>query len=163
MKLFFCGDEIGGVPGVFAGQFYAQIAMVHDVAVDADLRATVDINTSGAPFIAVRRVAERVDVVDGVAGDYSVACLVQCRNRRSALEADCVDADVVVVVDQIGGNRKPVHVAIHNYCFAGTQFQVMDLIGADRDIGDRRTVVSVHGDAVRIATVPAAVDRKSVV
>jgi hypothetical protein len=87
---------------------------VDDVLFDQDPGATVHVNAVGVFFVLVGRIAARVDVVDQVAANHSVARLVDSGIRRGSLEADDVDPDVVVVVDNVVCDAEVRNVPVHH-------------------------------------------------
>src|ERR1035437_5547173 len=144
---------VGGVPaGVLAGHFDADVDIVDQVALDQDVGATVDVNPVGAPAVfGIRRISVRTDVVDGIEGDGAVAGLIIRGIGRDAFKANSVDADVVVVVDQVVGNGEGIDVAVDGEGLAAARLQVVDLIAADGDVVQRGwRLRTVESDAQRI-------------
>ena len=97
----------------------------------------------------------RLDPGDDVVGDQAVAGpvggRVAVRAGQRRLEADRVDADVVVVVDAVAGDGPAVDVAVDDDALAGAEVQVVDLVVPDRQARDRRVrVVAVRRDAVGV-------------
>src|SRR5208283_3520331 len=101
------------------------------------------------PFTGIMN---RADIVDRVLRDHPVAGIVERRIRRHPFIADGIDSDVVIVVNQIGGDRKVCYVAIYVHSFAVSRLAVVDGVPADRDVADRgggfRTV---NGNAERVS------------
>ena len=129
---------------------------MRDVALHRQARAAIDVDAVGAAIGAVRRVLVRIDVVHRVARDQPVARLIVSGIRRFALKPDRVDADIVVIVDDVVRDAKAVDVAVHHQRFAGTEFQRVDFIAVDDDVRQAlRRARAVHRDAVRIAAIPA--------
>ena len=128
--------HVGGVPaGVLAGHFDADVDVVDQVALDQDVGATVDVNPVGAPAVfGIGRISVRSDVVDGIEGDGAVAGLIIGGIGRNAFKANGVDADVVVVVDQVVGDGEGIDVAVDGEGLAAARLQVVDLIAADGDV-----------------------------
>src|SRR5262249_59203059 len=83
----------GDVREYLACELEADIVMVNDVALDDDAGAAVDVDTVGTVSVAreVGRIVAVVDIVDQVAADVSVACLVVSHVWRGALETDRVN------------------------------------------------------------------------
>ena len=131
---------------VFARRFHVQIAVVDGVAFENDILATVTVEPVGVVGIALARIVDSADVVDRVAADLSILGLIVSGGPNS-LKPDGVNADVVVVVHDVVGNREVSHVPVHVHGFALSGFQVVNLIAADRELGDRCARCPVHGDA----------------
>ena len=112
------GDVAGGAVFVFAGQFDSEVIIVDDVLFDQDSGAAVHVNAVGVFFVLVGRIAARVDVVDQIAAYHSVARLVDSGIGRGPFEADDVDPDVVVVVDNIVRDAEVRNVSVHHQRFA---------------------------------------------
>src|SRR5215472_1527615 len=146
-------SHVGGVPaGVLAGHFDADVDIVNQVALDQDVRAPVDVNPVGAPAVfGIGRISVRTDVVNGIEGDGAVAGLIIRGIGRDAFKANSVDADVVVVVDQVVGNGEGIDVAVDREGLAAARLQVVDLIAADGDVVQRgRCLRPVESDAQRV-------------
>ena len=93
----------------------------------------------------------RRDVVDGVLADEAIPRLIVGRVRRCAFESDDINADVVVVMDQIVGDGEGIYVAIKSHGLAAAGPEMVDLIAANGDVVERRwRPVSVEGDAERV-------------
>src|SRR6266576_1301449 len=143
-------SHVDGIPaGVLAGHFDADVDIVDQVALDQDVGATVDVNPVGAPAVfGIGRISVRTDVVDGIEGDGAVAGLIIRGIGRDAFKANSVDADVVVVVDQVVGNGEGIDVAVDGEGLAAACPQVVDLIAADGDVVQRgRRLRAIESDA----------------
>ena len=113
-KVISCGDVAGGAVLVLTGQFDAKIHIMHDVLLDQDPGAAVDVNAIGRFIVAVCRIAARSNVVNEIAAYDSVASLVDSRVGRRALKTDDVDSDVIVVMDNIVSNAEVRDVPVHH-------------------------------------------------
>lgn len=105
---------------------------------------------------AVIGIAERGDVVDGVAADLAVARLVKGRVGRDALEADGADADVVVVVDEVAGDGEVFDIAVDRQGLAPAGLHMVDLVAADDegvDGGGRPGAADRDAEGIRAALV----------
>src|SRR5215831_15345477 len=157
--------HVGGVPaGVFAGHFDADVDIVDQVALDQDVGATVDVNSVGAPAVfGIGRISVRTDVVDSIQGDGAVAGLIIRGIGRDTFKADSVDADVVVVVDQVVGDGEGIDVAVYGEGLAAARLQMVDLIAADGDVVQRGwRLRAVESDAQRVG-IAARCSRHNVV
>ena len=152
-KIISCRDVTGGAVLVLASQFDSKIHIVHDVLLDQDSGAAIHVNAIGILFIAVGRIAARSNVVNQIATYYSVAGLIDGRVGRRALEADHVDSDVVVIVDDVVGDAKVRNVPVHYQRFAGPGLEMMHFIAVNHQVTDRSLGVgAVYRNAKSVAT-----------
>src|ERR1700758_1117632 len=122
--------------GVFAGNLDRDVGIVNQVAFDNHPRAAVAILPVGAQLAMVDGIVCGSNVENGVLKIPAVASLVEAHIGRNALKANVVDADVVVVVDQVLGYGKELDVAIERHVLAATGGVVVEFIAADRNIVD---------------------------
>src|SRR5664279_2937630 len=133
---------------VLTGHLDSKVIIVQDVLFDQDSGAAIHVNAIGVLLVLVCRIAPRVDVVNQIAADHSVASLVDGRVGCGALETDDVDSDVVVVMDNIVRNAEVRDVPVHHQRLARTGFEVMHFIAVNNQVSDRSLGVgSVHGNA----------------
>src|SRR3954447_18247831 len=152
-------DVVGASPRVLGRYLDADVVAADAVARDPDVRAAVDVDAVSAvappAVLPVRRIAAGADPVHVIAGDRAVARPVApgvaVGPGQRPLEADGVDADVVVVVDAVADDRPVTDVAVDDHGFTRTEVQLVDDVRADRELVDRRVrVIAVHGDPVRV-------------
>src|SRR5947209_6299898 len=123
---------------MFAGNFDSEIDVVDEIALNRDVCSTVDVDAIGTPAVlGIRRVVVGCDVVNRVLGDSAVACLVIGRVGRSAFKSDYVDADVVVVVNEIIGDGESVDVAVECERFTASGFEVIEFVAGKSDVVER--------------------------
>src|SRR5208283_1515515 len=108
---------IGLADLIFAGCLDAVVNLQDHVALDRDIGAPVTIESVGVVFITLTRIRDTADVIDRIPADFPIHSLVVA-DRAHALVSNCVDADVVIVVNQVIGNLKIGHVSIHGQSFA---------------------------------------------
>src|SRR5919108_1957364 len=131
------GNVAGHMTGVLAGCL-VDIYIMHQVALDNDARAAVDIESVRAPAIAfVDRIVARADVVDAILNVPAVARLVERRVRRLPFETDEVHSDVVIVMDEVIGLDPVLHVAVQRYGLAAPCGVVVDFVATKGDVIDR--------------------------
>src|SRR5262245_16989705 len=99
---------------------------MHDVALNDDTRATIHVDAACATFTAVCRVAKRVDVIYEIAYYSTVASAVKGRIWILAFEADEVNADIVVIMDDVVRDGEKLHVAVQHHRFAPAKLAVID-------------------------------------
>src|SRR5690349_8945602 len=120
--------------GVFASNLDGDVGIVNQVAFDNHPRAAVAILSVGAQLAMVDGIVCGGNVEDSVLKIPAVASLVKTHIGRNPLEANVVDADVVVVVDQVLGHDKELDVAIKRHVLAAAGGVVIELIAADRNV-----------------------------
>src|SRR5580698_1609079 len=109
---------------------------MHNVLFDQHPGASVYINAVGIFVIAVCRIAARGNVVNQIAAYHSIARLINGGVGRRVLEADDVDSDVVIVVDNIVRNAEVRDVPVHYQRLARTGLEMMHLIAVDHQFTD---------------------------
>ncbi len=138
--------------------------MMNDVALDGDPHSPVHVDAVRAPVGAVRWIAERGDVVNSVAADQAVARLIDAWVGRCPLEADGIDADIVVVVNDVVRHAPELHVSVDGHGLARTGFQSVQLVAVNHEIVDRsRRLCAVDDQAERVAIGPGFHQRLDVV
>ena len=105
-------DIAAAVSLVFAGRFHVEIAGIHGIALEYDVGATVAVEPVGVVGITLTWIVNATDVVDRIAADLAVFGLV-ISGWPHSLKSDRIDADVVVVVHDVVGDREIGHVSIH--------------------------------------------------
>jgi hypothetical protein len=137
----------------------ADVRRVDPVRGDDDVGAAVDVDAVGAVAPAVVLPVGRIALADDaghvVARDHAVPGPVDVgeavRPGDGVLEADRVDADVVVVVDDVAGDRPAVDVAVEHQRLARPEHEMIELVVVDPHVGDRgRRVGAVDGDPVGV-------------
>jgi hypothetical protein len=71
----------------------------------------------------------------------------------NTFKANGVDADIVVVVDDVVADREVLHITIDREVLAVSSFVVIDLVAADCQLADWRCARAVDCDSKGIATV----------
>src|SRR5215469_7349678 len=143
--------------GVFAGNLDGDVGVVDQVAFNNHARATVAILPVGAQLAMVDGIVCGSNIENGVPKIPAVASLVETHIGRNPLKANVVDANVVVVVDQVLGHGKELDVAIERHVLAATGGIVIEFIAADRNIVDGSGCLgAVDGHSQRIGAVTGA-------
>src|SRR5215472_11413191 len=122
--------------GVFAGNLDGDVGIVNQIAFDNHSRATVAILPVGAQLAMVDGIVCGSNIENGVLKIPAVASLVEAYIGRDPLKANVVNANVVVVVDQVLGHSKELDVAIERHVLAAAGGVVIEFIAADRNIVD---------------------------
>ena len=125
-----------GAPGVLTGHFDADIHVMHQVAFNQDTCTAVHIDAIGGVLVPVGWIAERADVVDGVAADHAITGLVEGRIGSDAFKTNRADGDVVGVMHAVVADDPVLDVAIQRKRFAATQGEMVDLIAVDEKLVD---------------------------
>ena len=144
--------KAGYVALVLAGHLDADVYVMDQVSLDDNLRATVHVNTIGIVLVTLTRIVYSRNVVDGIAGDRTVAGVVVRWVGRNALEANNVDSYVVVIMNDVIGDRKVADVPVHIHRFALAGLKAINLVAANRDtIEGGGRCRAVHGNAESVA------------
>ena len=152
-------DKARGAPGMLARQLDPDVAVMHDILLDEDLSAAVDIDAPRAGVAAARgevavvgRVERRVDVENKISPADAVARLIDRWRGSCPFEADEVDPDVVAVADDIIDHCEVRHVAVEDEGLARAEFQVVEFVSRDEHMTKRCGRRAEYGDAVRVTT-----------
>src|SRR5215813_2678690 len=122
--------------GVFAGNLDGDVGIVDQVAFNNHPRATVAILPVRAQLAMIDGIVCGSNVENSVLKIPAVASLVEAHIRRNPLKANVVDADVVVVVNQVLGHGKELDIAIERHVLAAAGGVVIKFIAADRNVVD---------------------------
>src|SRR6516162_194051 len=122
--------------GVFAGNFDGDVGIVNQVALDNNPRTAVAILSVGAQLPMVDRIVCGSNVENGVLKIPTIASLIDTHIGRNPLKANVVDANVVVVVDQVLGHGKELDVTIERHVLAAAGGVVIEFIAANRNVVD---------------------------
>src|SRR5437588_8025541 len=137
---------------MLAGHLDANVYVVDQVALDDDMRPAVYVNTIGIVLVTLTRIGYGRNVVDGIARDRAVAGLVVRWVGRNAFETDNVNADIVVIVDDVVRDGEVGDVSVHVHRFAVAGLKVVNLVPADRDtVEGSGRCRAIHGNAKSVA------------
>src|ERR1039458_1888489 len=135
---------------MFAGCLDAVVDVDEEVPLERDIRAAVTIEAIGVVFKALTWIRYPAYVIDRVPTDYPVHSLVVA-DRTDAFVSNHVDADVVIVVNEVVGDSKIGHVTIHIQRLAVPGPHVVNFVAIDDQFVDGSLRRAVNGDAESIA------------
>ena len=137
-------------PAVLGSNLYIEVAIVHQVALEHNILTPVAVKSVGIVGIALARILEPADVVNGIPADLSVRRPVVAYGT-DAFAADGSKTDVVVVVNHVVADGEIGHIAIDIHGLAVAGLKVVHLIAADRDLSNRSDRSAIYGDAKSVA------------
>ncbi len=153
------GNVTGILARMFAGNFHAEIGVVNDVAFDNDICRAVHVDTICTAFVSIGWIAIGTDVIDGIANDRSVASAVNSRVRVFAFITDEVNADVVVIVNDVVRDRELFHIGIQHQRFAPAELAVVDFVAINDKVMDGCIwIAPIDRNAMCAATLTTVLD-----
>ena len=153
------GDVTGAFSGPFAAQFDAEVGVVDDIALDDDVRTAVHVDAARAAVGAIGGISVCINVIHQVSEHPAIPGAVNRRVRVLAFEADEVNPDVVVVVDDVVRDGELLHVPVQGHGLPPAELAVVHLVAVNQDVVDGGIrVAAIDGNAVRAAVVAAVRD-----
>src|SRR5580704_14430010 len=103
---------------MFAGRLNPDVRVVHHVLFDHDFGTSIDVDTVRSKLPVVIRVLGGGNVVNEVPGNDSITGSVDVAVGSGALIANCVNPNVIIVVDDVIADGEVLHVAVHCHTLA---------------------------------------------
>src|ERR1035437_2129372 len=135
---------------MFAGCLDAVVDVDEEGPLERDIRAAVTIEGVGVVSKALTWIRYPADVIDRVPTYYPVHSLVVA-DGTNAFVSNHVDADVVIVVNEVVGDSKIGHVPIYIQRFAVPGPHVVNFVAIDDQFVDGSLRRAVNGDAESVA------------
>src|SRR5208283_1372458 len=135
---------------IFAGRLDGVVGLKNNVILEGDIRTAVTIEPIGVVGAALTGILYSADVIDCVPTDFPMHSLVMS-DGTDALISNRVNADVVIVVNQVIRDSKIGDISVYVHRLAASGFQIVDFVAADDELSNGGLRRSVDRDAESIA------------